>query len=108
MLEEDNSRPLLSNSSEETVEEQLWEGRESGSPNDLDGETHNLAFCDEEILNRGPGVMIPFRLGDLDMLLPLTDPGSGKGRNRDVHFICCITLRCSKIVLMVGLSDGSV
>lgn len=107
MLEDDNYRPLLSNSSEERVEEQLWGGRGSDSTNGLDGETHNLAFCDDEILNRAPGVMISFRLSDLDMFLPKIDPGSDKG-NRDVNFICCITLRCSRMVLMVGLSDGSV
>lgn len=101
--EDENCRPLLSNSSEERVEEQLWGERESGSPNGLDGETHNLAFCDEEILDRGPGVTIPFRLGDLE---PPTDPSSGKG-NGDINFIFRITLRCSKIVLIVGLSDGS-
>lgn len=89
------------------LKDELWGGIACGSPSALVGEADNLVLCDGEKLNRGPGMIIPFRLGDLDMFLETCDPGSCNG-NRDENFICCIILRCSAMVLIVGLSDGSV
>lgn len=107
-LEDDDFRlSCLSNPSTERVEEQLRGGRDDDSPGGLVGETDSLVVGDGEKLNLGPGVTIPFRLGDLDIFFPETDPGSCSG-NRQANFMSCMILKCSTMVLMVGLSDGSV
>jgi len=99
---------LLSCRSISSNDEQERGGRDNGKANGLVGEIDGLFVGgDGEKLNLvGAGVMIPLRLGDLDIFFPLNDPGSWSG-NRDVNLMSCMTLRCSTMVLIVGLSDGS-
>lgn len=94
-----------SRSSIERLEEH--EGRDKNGAAVLVGEIDRGCIGgDGEKLNRGAGVMIPFRLGDFDMCFTLIAPGSCRG-NLEGYFITCIVLSCSTIVLMVGLPDGS-
>lgn len=98
-----------SSSSNERVEEQARGGSKRGTPDHLGGEMDVLAAAeggDGEKLNLGAGVMIPLRLGDLDINFLEIAAGSCSG-NRQEYFISCIFLRFSTTVLMVGLSDGS-
>ncbi len=97
-----------SSSSNERVEEQARGGRDADKAGGLVGETDGRAFDggDGEKLNLGAGVTIPLRLGDLDICFPATAAGSCSGK-RVEYFMSCITLRCSTIVLIVGLSNGS-
>ena len=83
------------------MEEQVRGGR------DIDSEIDGLVVDgDGEKLEPEAGVMIPSRLGDLDIYFPETDPGSCNG-NRHEYFMSCTVFRCSTTVLMVGLSEGS-
>ena len=106
----DDDLPLscLSSSSNERVEEQARGGRVNGKAGGLVGETDRRApdGGDGEKLDFGAGVMIPFRLGDLDICFPAIAAGSCRG-NRQEYFMSWMILRCSTMVLMVGLSDGS-
>lgn len=92
----------------EKVEEQARRGRCSvGTPPDLvdhlGDETDGLATTEGEKLNLGgTWHMIPLRLGDLD----ISFAGSCSG-NLQEYFKSCTVSRCSTMVLMVGLSDGS-
>lgn len=105
--DEDFRLSCLSNSSKDKLEEQVRGGRDEGNTIALVGEIEGLvAGGDGEELNLGAGVMIPFKLGDLDMCFPLTLPGSCSG-NLEGCFMSWIVLRRSTMVLMVGLSDGS-
>lgn len=105
MVEDDDFR--LSCRSILSVEEQVRGGRDEDNTIGLVGEMDGLvAGGDGEDLNLGAGVMIPLRLGDLDMCFPLTAPGSCNG-NLEGCFISCIVLSCSTTTLMVGLTDGS-
>lgn len=94
-------------SSKVRVEEQARGGRDIGRAGRLVGEMDGRALDggEGEKLNRGTGVTIPLRLGDLDMCFP-ANAGSCKG-NLLEYFISCTILRCSTTVLIVGLSDGS-
>lgn len=95
----------------EKLEEQAWRGRCSvGTPPDLadhlGDETDGLATTDaaegEKLNLGGAWHMIPLRLGDLD----ISFAGSCSG-NLQEYFKSCTVSRCSTMVLMVGLSDGS-
>lgn len=93
-------------SSTDSVDEHILGGRAKGSADSLVREVDAAIVGGGEMVDLGAGVIIPFRLGDLDMYLPLTALGSCRG-NREVYFMSWMVLRCSTIVLMVGLSDGS-
>lgn len=97
-----------SSSSKEMVDEQARGGRDIGKVGGLVGETDGRApdGGEGEKLNLGAGVMIPLRLGDLDICFPATAAGSCRGKRLE-YFMSCITLRWSTMVLMVGLSNGS-
>lgn len=97
-----------SNSSKLSVEEQARGGRDNGSAGLLVGETDGRALDggDGEKLNLGAGVMIPFRLGDLDICFPAMVAGSLRGKRQE-YFMSCIILRCFATVPIVGLSEGS-
>lgn len=97
-----------SSSTKERVEEQARGGRVKGRAGRLVGETDGWALDggDGEQLNLGAGVMIPFRLGDLDICFPAMVAGSCRGKRQE-YFMSCIILRCSTMVLIVGLSEGS-
>jgi hypothetical protein len=97
-----------SSSSKERVEEQARGGRDKGKAGRLVGETDGRALDggDGEKLNLGAGVMIPFRLGDFDILFPATVAGSCRGKRQE-YFTSGMVLRPSTTVLMVGLSEGS-
>lgn len=71
----------------------------SGAREGGEGEKLNLGGADD-------GIIIPLRLGDLDMFFPEILPGSWRG-NRHENLRSCMTLRWSKIVLIVGLPEGS-
>lgn len=94
--------------SNDRVEEQVRGGRDEGNTTALVGEIEGLVpgGGDGEELNLGGWLMIPLRLGDLDMFFPLTLPGSCNG-NREGCFISWIVFSRLTMVLMVGLSDGS-
>jgi hypothetical protein len=96
-----------SSSSNERVEEQARGGRDKGRVVRLVGEIDGWALDggDGEKLDLGAGIMIPLRLGDLDICFPIV-AGSCRGK-REENFMSCMILRCSTMVLMVGLSDGS-
>ena len=98
----------LSSSSIEREDEQGQGGRVNGKVRGLVGETDNRApdGGDGEKLNLGAGVMIPLRLGDLDICFPAIAAGSCRG-NRQEYFMYWMILRCSTMVLMIGLSDES-
>ena len=107
--EDDDLRlSCLSSSSKERVEEHARGGRRMGTPDHLGGDTDGGAAAggDGEKLDLGAGLMMPLRLGDLDICFPEIVAGSRSG-NRQEYFKSCIILRCSTTVLMVGLSDGS-
>jgi hypothetical protein len=70
----------------------------------MDGRALDGGDCEK--LNLGVGVIIPLRLGDLDICFPATAAGSCRGKRLE-YFMSCITLRCSTMVLMVSLSNGS-
>lgn len=71
--------------SKERVEEHVRGGRVNGREGRLIGEIDGLFVGgDGEKLDLGTGVMIPFRLGDLNICFPLTAPGSCSG-NREVY-----------------------
>lgn len=97
-----------SSSSKERVEEQARGGSDKGKAGRLVGETDGRALDggDGEKLNLGAGVIIPFRLGDFDIIFPATVAGSCRGKRQE-YFMSCMILRCSTTVLMVGLSEGS-
>lgn len=97
-----------SSSSNESVEEQARGGRDIGKAGGLVGEMDGRApdGGDGEKLNLGAGVMIPLRLGDRDICFPATAAGSCRGKRLE-YFMSCINLRCSTMVLIVGLSNGS-
>lgn len=95
--------------SKERIEEQVRGGRDigSGGGGALVGEMDGLVIDgDGEKQALGTGVMMPFRLGDLDIFFPEIVPGSCNG-NRHEYFMSCTVFRCSTTVLMVGLSEGS-
>lgn len=100
----------LSSSSSERVEEQARGGSINGKAAALAGEIDSRIpdGGDGEKPNLGAvaGVMIPLRLGDLDMCFPAIAAGSWRG-NREEYFMSWMILRFSTMVLMVGLSDGS-
>lgn len=75
---------------------------------DEDGETDSRApeGGEGEKLILGAGVMMPLRLGDLEICFPENDAGSCKGKRQE-YFTSCMLLRRSTIALIVGLSDGS-
>lgn len=82
-VDEDDFRlSCRSSSSNEMVEEQARGGREASMTGRLVGERDGLALDggDGEKLNLGAGVMIPFRLGDLDICFPEIIAGSCKGK----------------------------
>lgn len=98
-----------SSSSKERVEEQARGGRDIGTAGGLVGDNGRwvLDGGEGEKLSLGAGVMIPLRLGDLDICFPATAAGSWRG-NRQEYFMSWMILRCSTMVLMVGLSKGSI
>ena len=67
-----------SSSSKEMVEEQARGGREMGTAVGLVGERARWVIDggEGEKLSLGAGVMIPLRLGDLDMCFPANPAGS--------------------------------
>ena len=107
--DEDFLLSCRSRSSKERVEEQARGGRDTGTTGGLVGETERwvLDGGEGEKLSLGAGVMIPLRLGDLDICFPATAAGSCRG-NRQEYFMSWMILRCSTMVLMVGLSKGSI
>lgn len=113
VAEDDLWLSCLSSSSNEIVEEQARGGRVNGKAGGLVGETDSRELDvggggggGGEKLNLAVGVMIPLRLGDLDICLPVIAAGSCRG-NRQEYFTSWMLLRCSTMVLIVGLSDGS-
>lgn len=109
MADDDDFRlSCCSSSSKERLEEQARGGRDKGKEGRLVGETDGRALDggDGEKPNRGAGVMIPFRLGDLNMCFPAMVAGSCRGKRQE-YFRSCMVLRCSTTVLIVGLSEGS-
>lgn len=99
----------LSDSSNGSVEEHARGGSANGRLGGLVGETDIRALDggDGEKFDLGAGVMMPLRLGDLDICFPAIAAGSCRG-NRQEYFRSWMILRCSTMVLMVGLSDGSI
>lgn len=97
-----------SSSSNERVEEHARGGRDNGRAGRLVGEIDGWALDggDGEKLDLGAGIMIPLRLGDLDICFPAMVAGSCRGKRQE-YFMSCMILRFSTMVLMVGLSDGS-
>ena len=79
--DEDFRLSCRSSSSKEIVEEQARGGRDPGKTGRLVGEMEGLALDggDGEKLNLGAGVMIPLKLGDLDICFPEIVAGSCKG-----------------------------
>ena len=97
-----------SSSSNERVEEHARGGRDNGRAGRLVGEIDGWALDggDGEKLDLGAGIMIPLRLGDLDICFPAMVAGSCRGKRQE-YFMSCMILRFSTMALMVGLSDGS-
>lgn len=108
IVEDDDLRlSCRSNSSNESTDEHDLGGRVKGRAGSLVGDIEGLLVGDEgEKFDLEAGVIIPFRLGDLNICFPLIVPGSCKG-NQEVYLMSCMVLRCSTMVLIVGLSDGS-
>lgn len=79
--DEDFRLSCRSSSTKQVVEEQARGGRVAGKAGRLVGETDGLALDggDGEKLNLDAGVMIPLRLGDLDICFPANVAGSCKG-----------------------------
>lgn len=86
--DEDFLLSCRSRSSKERVEEQARGGRDTGTTGGLVGETERwvLDGGEGEKLSLGAGVMIPLRLGDLDICFPATAAGSCRG-NRQEYFM---------------------
>lgn len=89
------------------TEEQVRGWRDIGNAIGLVGAIDGTVVGgDGEKLDLGVGIMITFRLEDLGMFFPAIAPGSCNG-NLHEYFKSCIVFKCSKTVLIVGLSDGS-
>ena len=94
-----SSRSISSNESDEHARG----GSEIGKVNGLVGEMEEVWGLDGEgweKLCRGG------RLGDRNICFPVTLPGSWRG-NQQEYFMSSIVLRLSRMVLILGLSDGS-
>lgn len=87
-------------------EEQVRGWRDIGNAIGLVGAIDGPVGGDGEKLDLGVGIMIKFRLEDLDMFFPVIAPGSCNG-NLHEYFKSCIVFKWSKTILIVGLSDGS-
>ncbi|KAE8666767.1 hypothetical protein F3Y22_tig00112491pilonHSYRG00238 [Hibiscus syriacus] len=109
VADDDLRLSCLSSSSNDMLEEHASGGSVDGKLGGLVGEKDILApeGGNYEKLDLGAGVMIPLRLGDLDICFLAIAAGSCRG-NQHEYFMSWMILRCSTMVFMVGLSDGSI